>query len=42
MFIDEISIIKTVYKIHVSIYKRENAINTEVQPKVLLIVFLGL
>ena len=33
---------KIVYKLYVSIYKRENAINIEVQPKVLLNVFLGL
>ena len=33
---------KIVYKIHVSIYKRENAINIEVQQKVLLNVFLSL
>ena len=30
------------YKFHVSIYKRENEINIEVQSKVLLNVFLGL
>ena len=48
MFLDEISQIyiaytthKVVYKFHGSIYKRENAINIEVQPKVLLNVFLG-
>ena len=33
---------KIVYKFYVSIYKRENAINIEVQLKVLLNVFLGL
>ena len=33
---------KIVYKLHISIYKREIAINIEVQPKVLLNVFLGL
>ena len=33
---------KMVYKLHVSIYKKENAINIEVQLKVLLNVFLGL
>ena len=50
MFLDEISQIyclyttyKIVYKLHVpSIYKKENAINIEVQLKVLLKVFLGL
>ena len=48
MFLDEISRIyiaytthKVVYKFHGSIYKRENAINIEVQPKVLLNVSLG-
>ena len=29
------------YKLHVSIYKKENSINIEVQLKVLLNVFLG-
>ena len=33
---------KTVYKFRVFIYKIENAINIEVQPKVLLNVFFGL
>ena len=33
---------KIVYKFHVFIYKRENAINIEVQPKELFNVFLGL
>ena len=33
---------KIVYKLHVSIYKEENAINMKVQLKVLLNVFLGL
>ena len=33
---------KIVYKFYISIYKRENAINIEVQSKVLLNVFLGL
>ena len=33
---------KIVYKFHVTIYKRENAINIEVQSKVLLNVFLDL
>ena len=33
---------KIVDKFHVSIYKRENAINNEVQPKILLNVFLCL
>ena len=46
MFLDEISQIyclyKIVYKLHVSIYNKENAINIEMQLKVLLNVFLGL
>ena len=33
---------KMVYKFHVSIYKREKAINIEVQLKVLFNIFLGL
>ena len=33
---------KIVYILHVSVYKKENAINIEVQLKVLLNVFLGL
>ena len=33
---------KIVYKFHVSIHKKENAINMEVQLKVLLNVLLGL
>ena len=33
---------KIFYKLHISIYKKENAINIEVQLKVLLNVFLGL
>ena len=33
---------KIVHKLHVSIYKKVNAINIEVQLKVLLNVFLGL
>ena len=33
---------KIVYKFHVSIYNRENAINIGVQLKVLLNIFLGL
>ena len=33
---------KIVYKLHFSIYKKENAINMKVQLKVLLNVFLGL
>ena len=32
---------KIVYKFHVSIYKRENAINIKGQSKVLLNIFLG-
>ena len=48
MFLDEISQIyclyhhKIVYKLHVSIYKKENAINMKVQLNVLLNVFIGL
>ena len=33
---------KIVYKFQISIYKWENAVNIEVQSKVLLNVFLGL
>ena len=33
---------KIVYQLHVAIYKKNNAINIEVQLKVLLNVFLGL
>ena len=33
---------KIVYKFHISTYKRENAINIELQLKVLLNVFLSL
>ena len=48
MLFDEISQIcclyntKIVYKRYVFIYKRENAINIEVQSKLLFNVFLGL
>ena len=48
MFLDDIhkytayTTHEIVYKLHVSIYKKENAINIEVQLKVLLNVFLSL
>ena len=50
MFVDEISHIEPIshpklpinFMFHVSIYIKENAINIEVQQKVLLNVFLGL
>ena len=48
MFLDDISQIyclyhtKIVYKLHVSIYKKDNAINMKLQLKVLLNLFLGL